>query len=59
MVRQRDQVRVVTNGAGFSVSNEGKALNSAAAGQVVKVRLASGRVISGIARPDGVVEVGR
>ena len=59
VVRQRDQVRVVTNGAGFSVSNEGKALNSAAAGQVVKVRLASGRVISGIARPDGVVEVGR
>ena len=59
VVRQRDQVRVVTTGAGFSVSNEGKALNNAAAGQVVKVRLGSGRVISGVARPDGVVEVGR
>jgi len=59
VVRQRDQVRVLSGGEGFSVSNEGKALNNAAAGQVVKVRLSSGRVISGIARPDGVVEVGR
>lgn len=59
VVRQRDQVRVVSTGSGFSVSNEGKALNNAAAGQVVKVRLSSGRVVSGVARPDGVVEVGR
>lgn len=59
VVRQRDLVRVLSSGAGFSVSNEGQALNNAATGQVVKVRLATGRVISGVARADGVVEVGR
>ena len=44
-------------GQGFSVSSEGTALADASEGQVVQVRNESGRVISGIARDDGIVVV--
>lgn len=44
-------------GQGFSVSSEGLALADASEGQVVQVRNESGRVISGLARNDGVVVV--
>jgi flagella basal body P-ring formation protein FlgA len=57
VVQQNQTVKVISRGAGFLVSNEGKALNRAAAGQVVQVRLANGQMISGIARPGGIVEV--
>jgi flagella basal body P-ring formation protein FlgA len=43
-------VKLLSSGAGFTVSNEGKALNNAAEGQVAQVRTASGQVVSGIAR---------
>jgi flagella basal body P-ring formation protein FlgA len=56
-VQQGQNVRTVSNGPGFSVSSEGKALNNAIAGQVVQVRTASGQTVSGIARPGGIVEV--
>jgi flagella basal body P-ring formation protein FlgA len=56
-VLQGQGVKVVSKGKGFQVATEGKALNNAAAGQVVQVRIASGQVVSGIARPGGVVEV--
>lgn len=44
-------------GQGFSVSSDGLALTDASEGQVVQVRNASGRVINGIAREDGIVVV--
>ena len=44
-------------GQGFSVSSEGQALADASERQVVQVRNESGRVISGIARDDGIVVV--
>ncbi len=44
-------------GQGFSVNSEGIALADAAEGQVVQVRNETGRVISGIARDDGIVIV--
>lgn len=50
-------MRVVSKGKGFQVATEGKALNNAAAGQVVQVRTASGQTLSGIARADGTVEI--
>lgn len=56
-VLQGQGVKVVSKGRGFQVATEGKALSNAAAGQVVQVRTASGQVLSGIARPGGVVEV--
>lgn len=56
-VRQGQTVRVVSRGADFAVTNEGRALNNATAGEVVQVRLANGQVLSGIAGPTGSVEV--
>lgn len=57
VVKRGEQVRVVTQGPGFSVANEGRALNDAAEGQQVRVRLGSGKVLVGTARHDGVVEL--
>lgn len=56
-VLQGQKVRVVSSGPGFQVSNEGVSLNTAAEGQVARVRLPGGQVLGGIARPGGVVEV--
>lgn len=56
-VQQGQNVRTVSNGPGFSVSSEGRALANAVAGQVVQVRTNSGQTVSGIARPGGIVEV--
>jgi flagella basal body P-ring formation protein FlgA len=50
-------VKVVSQGKGFSVSAEGKALGNASVGQVAQVRMNSGQTVSGIARADGLVEV--
>lgn len=57
VVLQNQAVRVVSGGAGFSVSVEGRALTNAAEGQVVRVRTPSGAVLSGTAQADGSVEV--
>jgi flagella basal body P-ring formation protein FlgA len=56
-VQQGQGVKVVSLGAGFQVSSEGRALNNAAVGQVAQVRLRNGQVVSGIARGEGVVEI--
>ncbi|MGC3964787.1 MAG: flagellar basal body P-ring formation chaperone FlgA [Rhodocyclaceae bacterium] len=50
-------VKIITEGDGFSVVNEGRALNTAARGQVVRVKLTNNRVLNGIARDAGVVAV--
>lgn len=58
VVQQGQSVRLTSSGPGFQVTGaEGRALANAADGQVVQVRLGSGRVVSGIARPGGTVEV--
>jgi len=56
-VIQGQNVKTISQGTGFSVSSEGKALNNAVEGQVVQVRTPSGQTVSGIARPGGIVEV--
>lgn len=57
VVMANQTVRVISNGAGFSVSAEGKALTNAAEGQVVQVRTPSGAILSGTAKAGGIVEV--
>lgn len=51
-------VKLVAQGEGFAVSYEGQALNTASVGQAVRVRVAGGRIVSGKARSEGVVELG-
>ncbi|HEY0563686.1 MAG TPA: flagellar basal body P-ring formation chaperone FlgA [Methylophilus sp.] len=57
IVQQGQHVMLVTVGNGFSISAEGQALTKATEGQIVQVKVASGQVISGIARQGGRVEV--
>lgn len=57
VVQQGQMVKVQSRGQGFQVASEGQALNNAGEGQVVRVRLSSGQVVSGLAKPGGVVEV--
>jgi flagella basal body P-ring formation protein FlgA len=57
VVMANQTVRVISNGAGFSVSAEGRALTNAAEGQVVHVRTPSGAMLSGTAKASGIVEV--
>lgn len=50
-------VNIVAQGRGFSISTEGQALADAAEGQVVQVRNKSGRIITGLARINSIVEI--
>lgn len=50
-------VKVIMQGQGFSVSNEGQALAAASLDQPVRVRLASGKIVTAVARGKGLVEV--
>jgi flagella basal body P-ring formation protein FlgA len=52
-----DPVRVVAAGPGFAVSGEGVALTPGLEGQAVRVRTESGRVVTGMAAGDRLVEV--
>jgi flagella basal body P-ring formation protein FlgA len=56
-VMQNQNVKLVSSGRGFSVTADGRALNNAAEGQLVQVRIASGSVVSGTARAGAIVEV--
>lgn len=56
-VRQGRDVQVVSVGTGFRVSAEGRALNNAAPGEAVRVRMPNGQIVNGIARADGSVEL--
>jgi flagellar basal body P-ring formation protein FlgA len=52
-------VKITVNGNGFKISTDGKAQSSALPGQSVQVRMSTGQMVSGIASPDGSVEVWR
>src|SRR5574340_1100692 len=56
-VTQGQIVQLAVQGSGFSIRSEGVALNNASEGQAVQVRVGSSRVISGVARAGGVVEI--
>ncbi len=51
------KVRLQTRTATFAISHEGTALNTAAPGEMVKVKTAGGRIVQGTAMQDGTVEV--
>jgi flagella basal body P-ring formation protein FlgA len=56
-VTQGQVVQLTVRGKGFSIRSEGVALNNASEGQAVQVRVAAGRVVGGVARAGGVVEI--
>lgn len=56
IVQRGQTVKVVTQGSGFTVSTQGRAMANAAAGVLVQVRTSGGQLLSGMVRPDGTVE---
>lgn len=56
-VQQGQNVKVISRGDGFQVSSEGRAMNTAAPGESVRVRMSNNQVITGTASADGTVEV--
>lgn len=57
IILRGQNVKLTVVGRGFSVSSEGLALSDASDGQVLQVRNPAGRIISGLARHNGIVEV--
>lgn len=57
VILRGQNVTLQVKGRGFSVNSDGQALTDAAEGQVVQVRNHAKRIISGIARHNGIVEV--
>tara|TARA_R110002073_G_scaffold56029_5_gene143055 strand:+ start:5438 stop:6100 length:663 start_codon:yes stop_codon:yes gene_type:complete len=57
IILRGQKVKLQVMGRGFSVSSEGQSLADAAEGEIVQVRNQSRRIISGIARHDGIIEV--
>ncbi len=58
IVTQGQTVQLLAQGDGFNIHNEGTALGNASAGQAVQVRIGIRRVVSGVARSNGMVEIG-
>lgn len=56
-IRSGQKVRLVVQGAGFTATQEGTAQQTVAAGETVRVRLANGRIVQGVAKADGSVQV--
>jgi flagella basal body P-ring formation protein FlgA len=56
-VGQGDPVKLVGRGNGFSITTDAIALAAAADGQPVRVRLESGKILTGTARDGRIVEV--
>jgi flagella basal body P-ring formation protein FlgA len=57
VVQPGDAVQVLALGTGFAAQSPGKALTAAAEGQTAQVALPGGKVLAGIARPGGIVQV--
>lgn len=55
VVTQGQSVPILVSGTGFSLRNEGIALNNAAVGQAVQIRIGTKRIITATARADGTV----
>lgn len=56
-VQRGQTVKLVTAGLGFVISTEGKAMSDATTGALIQVKRLDGQRLSGIVRPDGVVQL--
>jgi flagellar basal body P-ring formation protein FlgA len=56
-VESGQTVKIIGIGSGFSIGGEGRAMQRAADGETVRVRLPNGSIVSGIARAGGIVEM--
>lgn len=56
-IQQGQVVKLISIGPNFQVTTEGRSLTNASEGQTVQVRILSGQIINGTAKPNGIVEV--
>lgn len=57
LVRQGQTVTLISVGNGFQITAQGNAMNNAELNQVVQVKMASGKLVSGIVNAQGAVAV--
>jgi flagella basal body P-ring formation protein FlgA len=57
VIKAGQSVQVTAQGTGFNISGSGKAMNNAAAEDSIRVRMASGQIVSGIAGDDGTIRI--
>ena len=57
LFRAGAQVKVVAQGPGYAVTSGGQAMSAGSAGQIVRVRMDNGRVISGTVSENGTIDV--
>ena len=57
VINAGQRVRIFVRGEGFSVNQDGNALNTAASGEAVRAKTHSGRSVQGIAQEDGSILV--
>lgn len=57
IIRQGQTVSLQLRASGFSIGSSGQAMNDAAEGQAVRVKVASGQLVSAIATKDGHAEI--
>lgn len=58
LFRAGAQVKVIAQGPGYAVTSAGQAMSAGAAGQIVRIRMDNGRIISGTVSEAGTVVVG-
>ncbi len=57
IIKAGQSVQVSAQGEGFNISGSGKAMNNAAAEDSVRVRMASGQIVSGVVGDDGAIRI--
>ncbi|WJV56080.1 flagellar basal body P-ring formation chaperone FlgA [Pectobacteriaceae bacterium CE90] len=55
VIHAGQNVQILVQGTGFTIRNEGKAMNNAAIGQSARVRTPSGQIVSGVVNEDGII----
>lgn len=56
-VQQGQTVQLIIQGEGFKIRSSGVALNNASEGQIARARNDAGHLVSGIAQPNGVINI--
>ncbi|MFA3778478.1 flagellar basal body P-ring formation chaperone FlgA [Yersinia sp. 2544 StPb PI] len=57
VIKAGQEVQVLAQGEGFNVNSNGKAMNNAAIQDNVRVRMASGQIVSGTVAEDGTIRI--
>jgi flagella basal body P-ring formation protein FlgA len=57
LFRAGAQVKVVAQGPGYAVSSAGQAMSAGAVGQIVRIRMDNGKIVSGTVSDSGTVVV--